>query len=86
MASTTIRISEKAREEARQLARATGKPISVAVEEAIRRERRRLFFEQYRQAVEAVKTDPKVAAEESAEWGAWEETLMDGLEDEPVPE
>ena len=86
MASTTIRISEKAREEARELARATGKPISLAVEEAIRRERRRLFFEQYRQAVEAVRADPTAAAEEAAEWALWDDTLMDGLEEEPVPE
>lgn len=86
MASTTIRISQKARDEARELARSTGKPISQAVEEAIRRERRRLFFEQARKAHEAVIADPKARAEEEAEWAVWEETLTDGLADEPVPE
>lgn len=86
MASTTIRISHKAREEARALARAAGKPISLAVEDAIRRERRRLFFEQYRQAAAAVRADPQAMAEEEADLVIWEETLMDGLEDEPVPE
>lgn len=86
MASTTIRISQKARDEARELARSTGKPISQAVEEAIRRERRRLFFEQGRRAAEAVRADPGAAAEEAAELALYETTLMDGLEDEPIPE
>jgi hypothetical protein len=86
VASTTIRISEKARDDARELARATGKSISGAVEEAIRRERRRLFFEHGRRAVEAVKADPRAMAEEAAELAIYENTLMDSLEDEPVPE
>jgi hypothetical protein len=85
MASTTIRISQEARDEARELARATGKPISVAVEDAIRRERKRLFFEQGRRAVEGVAMDPITTRDEAAEVAAFETTLMDGLEDLPVP-
>lgn len=86
MASTTIRISQRAREEARELARVTGKPMAVAVEEAINRERRRLFFDAYRRAAEEVRSNPEVAAKEEWELAPWDATLLDGLQDEPIPE
>ena len=86
MPTTTIRLSERAREEARELARLTGKPISQAVESAIRRERRRLFFAQYRHAAAAVAADAGTAEQEAAELALYETTLMDGLEDEHSPE
>jgi hypothetical protein len=86
MLSTTIRISQRARDEARELARMTGKPISQAVEEAIRAERRRLFWASFRQAAATAAENPAVAAEEAADRGLFEGTLADGLEAEPVPE
>ena len=64
----------------------TGKPISLAVEEAIRAERRRLFWVSFRQAAAAAEEDPAAAAEEAADRELFEGTLTDGLEAEPGPE
>ena len=86
MPSTTIRISQQARNEARELARVTGKPISKAVEEAIRAERRRVFWARYRQAAAAAKGNQVAAAEEAADRELFEGTLADALDAEPVPE
>ena len=86
MASTTIRISQQARDEARELARVTGKPISQAVEGAIRAERRRLFWASFRQAAAATSRNPSDAADEAADRELFEGTLSDGLDTEPVPE
>lgn len=85
MSSTTIRISRRARDEARELARATGKPISLAVEEAIRAERRRLFWSSFRRAAVATSENPAAASEEAADRELFEGTLADGLDAEPVP-
>jgi hypothetical protein len=84
--STTIRISQKAREEARDLARATGKPISQVVEAAIRAEHRRLFWANFRQAAAAVSKNPGAAAAEAFDREFFEGTLADGLEAEPIPD
>jgi len=64
----------------------TGKPISQAVEEAIRAERRRLFWASFRQAAASAAENPAAAAEEAANRELFESTLADGLEAEPVPE
>jgi len=86
VSSTTIRISRQARDEARELARGTGKPISQAVEEAIRAERRRLFWASFRQAAATVLKDPSAATEEAADRELFEGTLGDGLDAEPIPD
>jgi hypothetical protein len=84
--STTIRISQRARDEARELARATGKPISQAVEAAIRAEHRRLFWVSFRQAAATVSKNPGAAAAEAADSELFEGTLADGLDEEPIPD
>jgi hypothetical protein len=84
--STTIRISREARDEARELARVTGKPISQAVEQAIRAERQRLFWASFRQAVASTSENTAAAGEEASDRELFEGTLADGLEAEPVPE
>ena len=86
MPSTTIRISQKARDEAREIARVSGRPISQVVEEAIRAERRRVFWASFRQAVAANSENLADAAEEAADRELFEATLPDGLETEPIPE
>src|SRR5579884_210276 len=47
---TTVRVSLRARQEARALAEATGRPISEVIEDAILAERRRLFWRRFREA------------------------------------
>lgn len=64
----------------------TGKPISQAVEEAIRAERRRLFWASFRQAAATTSVNPAAAAEAAADRELFEGTLADGLDAEPVPE
>jgi predicted transcriptional regulator len=84
--TTTIRISQRARREARALADATGRPMSQVVEDAIHAERERAFWRQFREAAAAVAADPIATAEERAELDLLEGSLMDGLEDEGVPQ
>lgn len=60
--------------------------MSDAVEDAIYAERRRVFWQQLRDASASVKADPEVEAHERAELELYEGTLMDGLEDEGIPE
>jgi hypothetical protein len=86
VASTTIRISQKAREEARELARATGKPISQVVEAAIRAEHRRLFWASFRQAAATVARNPVASAAEAADRELFEGTLADGLDAQTIPD
>lgn len=64
----------------------TGKPISQAVEEAIRAERRRLFWASYRQAAAAITENQVAAGDEAADRELFEGTLADALDAEPVPE
>ncbi len=85
MNTTTIRISRRARQEARALADATGKPMSQAVEDAIHAERRRVFWQQFRAAAARVAADPAAAAEEQADSALFEGALLDGLEGEGIP-
>jgi predicted transcriptional regulator len=84
--TTTIRISQRARREAHALAEATGRPMSQVVEDAIHAERERAFWRQFREAAAAVAGDPVAAAEERAELDLLEGSLMDGLEEEGVPQ
>jgi hypothetical protein len=86
VATTTIRISHRAREEARALADAIGKSMSEAVEEAISAERRRVFWRQFRRAAARLEADPAALAEDRAETALFEGTLLDGLEDEDIPQ
>jgi len=64
----------------------TGKSISQAVEEAIRAERRRLFWASFRQAAAATTRNQVAAVEEAADRELFEGTLGDALDAEPVPE
>lgn len=64
----------------------TVKPISQAVEEAIRAERRRLFWASYQQAAAAITENQVAAGEEAADRELFEGTLADALDAEPVPE
>jgi hypothetical protein len=60
--------------------------MSQAVEDAIHAERRRVFWQQFREAAATVEADPAALADEQAETALFEGTLLDGLEGEDVPE
>jgi hypothetical protein len=55
------------------------------VAEAIHAERRRVFWQTFREAVTRAIADPAVAAEDRAEAILFEGTLLDGLEDKGIP-
>jgi hypothetical protein len=60
--------------------------MSQAVEDAIHSERRRVFWQQFRGAAAQVAADPTATAEEQAETALFEDTLLDGLEGEGIPQ
>lgn len=60
--------------------------MSQAVEDAIHAERRRVFWQQFRDAAARVDADPRALAEEQAETGIFEGTLLDDLDDERIPQ
>jgi hypothetical protein len=59
--------------------------MSEAIEDAIYAERRRLFWQQFKDAAARARTDPQATDEERAELELYEGTLMDGLEEEGHP-
>jgi hypothetical protein len=74
MATTTIRVSEPTRDRFAQLARATGRPMSQLVEDAVDALERRVFFDQFSGRYQSLRTDPeawgKIQAERAVEEGA----------------
>ncbi|MBI2941403.1 MAG: toxin-antitoxin system protein [Chloroflexi bacterium] len=80
MSTTTVRISEAARETLRALAAQMGEPMQRVLEKAIEEYRRRQFFEEVNAAYAALRSDPEAWEEELAERRLLEGTLTDDLE------
>ena len=81
-----MRVSWRAREDAEALAAATGKPMSVVIEEALAMLRKAAYWQQFRAAVRELDGDAVAMANERADLELYEATLMDGLQDEePYP-
>ena len=72
--STTIRVSEPTRDRFARLAQATGRPMSQLVDEAADALERRVFFDQFSNRYETLRSDPEawreIEAERTAESGA----------------
>ena len=83
MSSTTVRISERTHRTLKELARTSGQPMQTILENVIEEERRRRFFDEADIAYARLRADPEAWAEELEERALWDNTLMDGLEDEP---
>jgi hypothetical protein len=81
MMSTTIRVSEKTRDTAHDLARNVGVPMAEIVERAIEQYRRQLILDAANVQYAALRADPAAWAEIEAERALWDATLADGLED-----
>jgi predicted transcriptional regulator len=82
MASVTLRISTAAHRILRDLARASGEPMSAVLDRAIEEYRRKRFLEKANEAFASLKLDPKAWARELEERRAWDATLRDDLEKE----
>lgn len=81
-----MRVSRRAREDAEVLAAATGKSMSAVIEEALAAMRKAAYWQQFREGMRRLEADPAARAEERHDLESFEETLMDGLQDEePYP-
>jgi predicted DNA-binding protein len=85
-ATTTVRISQEARETLRELSKQTGQSARVLLERSLHAYRDQLLLDQSNAAYAAIREDPKTTAEMLAERRAWDATLADGLVEEPAPE
>ena len=65
--STTIRVSERTRDRFARLAKATGRPMSQLVDEAVDALERRVFFDQLSARYEALRADPAAWSEIESE-------------------
>ena len=83
MASVTVRISDKARQELRDLAQQSGESMQKVLEKAIDLYRRQVFFEQLNASVHRLQEEhPDLWQQELEERRLWEGTLADGLEND----
>jgi hypothetical protein len=85
MMSTTIRVSEKTRSTVHDLARDVGIPMAEIVELAIEAYRRQRFVEAINAGYAELRADPEAWADYQGELGAWDVTLLDGLEPDQEP-
>ena len=81
MSSTTVRISETARETLRELAARSGQSMRDVLEMLIEERRRQHFFEEVNAAYEALRSNPEEWREELEERRSLEGTLTDGLDE-----
>lgn len=65
--STTIRVSEATRDRILALARATGRPMTEVLTEAVEALERRVFFAEFNRRYEELRADPAAWAEIEAE-------------------
>lgn len=71
MSTVMLRVSARARDEARNLARYTGQTMTSAVEQAIHEAAVRAYYAKVAQAVDRTMADPEARAEYESETGIW---------------
>ncbi len=81
MSSSTVRISSLARDDLRDLATRTGKPMQAVVEAAIELYRRQLFLSEVNAGYASLRQDPQAWSEIAEERSEWDATLADGLDE-----
>jgi predicted transcriptional regulator len=80
MASTMVRISEKAGKTLKQLAAESGETMQSILDKALEDYKRKRFFDALDADIAALQADPAAWAEYKAETALWDATLMDGLD------
>lgn len=80
MATTNVRISERAYLILKNIADKEAKPMPALLDEAIENLRRRRFLEEANQAFAALKANRKAWQEELNERAIWDRTNTDGVE------
>lgn len=81
--STTIRIPEPAASGLQSIAQARGVSVGAVVQELYQEYLDRRMLEETNRAYAALRADPQAWAAEQAFRGGLENTLMDGLADDP---
>ena len=85
MTRTTVHIRRETHAKLRAMAAEMGRPMCEVLEEAVEARRRQVLWEQLNAGYAALRADPVAWAEELEERRLWDNTLMDGLEDEEYP-
>ena len=82
MSSRTVRIDDASHAVLRQLAEQLGESMQEILSEAIEFYRRQQFLEEANRAYAALRSNPVAWKEELEERAAWDNTLMDDLEND----
>ena len=80
----TVRVSEATHARIRDLAARLDQPLARVLDAAVREYERQVFWEQYRDDVDALKGDAEAWAAQQAEDRLWEGTSADGFHSEEV--
>ncbi len=83
MATQAVRVSPPAYDELHALAAERGTTMGAVVNDLLREHRDKQFWEEFDAAYATLQADPKAWAEELAERALLDNTLMDGLHDDP---
>ena len=81
IATTTMRVSFRARDLLLGLAHTSGSSMQAVLEQALEQYRRQQLLEATNAAYAALRTAPEAQANLEQECLAWEQTLADGLEE-----
>ena len=78
----TVRVNPETHRVLRELATDSGESMMSVLEQAVERYRRERWLEEANEEWAAIRADPQAMAEIAAEQALWDNTLLDGLEDE----
>jgi predicted transcriptional regulator len=81
MATTTIRVSLRARDLLQELAQTSGSSMQVVLEQALEQYRRQQLLEATNAAYAALRAAPEAWADLEQERLAWQQTLADSSEE-----
>jgi predicted transcriptional regulator len=81
IATTTMRVSFRARDLLLELAHTSGSSMQAVLEQALEQYRRQQLLEATNAAYAALRTAPEARTNLEQECLAWEQTLTDGLEE-----
>jgi predicted transcriptional regulator len=82
MASAMVRINPETHAKLKELSEHFGEPMPAVLDKAIEAFRRQTFLKKLAGDFATLRGDERAWAEEVAERKAWDNTLMDGLEDD----
>ena len=86
MAGTTVRVKRETHAALVELSHRARQPMQEVLAEAVEAYRRERFLMELNASFAALRENPEAYEEELEERRAWDATLSDGLEDDPVEE